>query len=558
MFAGLLLTAGVPCVVQSSATLLNAAAPGWSCRSSSPRSSWSIAISAGINRLSAIGALGLFFVYAALMGVTLSFIFIAYELGSIAAAFVSAAGMFGAAAAYGAITKRSLASIGGYAFHGPDRDRHRVVRQPLPAQQQSISWSSRSSASSSSWAHRVPRPAHRPGDFAAATGSMEKGAVLGALRRCTSTSSTSSCSCCGSWAAGASSSRRLRPARRGVRDADAEPRLTVALTFDHDAISSEVDRGDGPVLRSRGEFGPRVGAPRILALLDREAIPSTWFVPGHTLVTFPDSVAAIVAAGHEIGCHGWAHEDLAAVGPRRRARRHGAQRRGDRARLGSPRRVGFRAPYWSLSERTLELAAESRPPLRLEPDGRRRTGSTGSGPGDVHDARAGSRFGRPGPLVEVPVSWALDDWPHFEPGAKGVGPMSAASKVEEIWTAELRLRLGARAGRPADGHDASRGDRPRPPAAHARAVHRPSPAPSTASSSSGSIASSNGGSPATRLPGLIGSGPAAARPRCAGRPVRRRGASLLAGREFGDRGPGERLPGPEELGQPRPAGSGRA
>ena len=57
--------------------------------------------------------------------------------------------------------------------------------------------------------------------------------------------------------------------------------------------------------------------------------------------------------------------------------------------------------------------------------------------GDVHDARAGSRFGPPGPLVEVPVSWALDDWPHFEPGAKGVGPMSAASKVEEIWTAEL-------------------------------------------------------------------------------------------------------------------------
>ena len=57
--------------------------------------------------------------------------------------------------------------------------------------------------------------------------------------------------------------------------------------------------------------------------------------------------------------------------------------------------------------------------------------------GDVHDARAGSRFGPPGPLVEVPISWALDDWPHFEPGAKGVGPMSAPSKVEEIWTAEL-------------------------------------------------------------------------------------------------------------------------
>ena len=44
----------------------------------------------------------------------------------------------------------------------------------------------------------------------------------------------------------------------------------------------------------------------------------------------------------------------------------------------------------------------------------------------------------PGPLVEVPISWALDDWPHFEPGGAGVGPMSAPSKVEEIWAGELR------------------------------------------------------------------------------------------------------------------------
>ena len=91
------------------------------------------------------------------------------------------------------------------------------------------------------------------------------------------------------------------------------PRLTVALTFDHDAISDAVRRGDGPMLISRGEFGPRVGVPRILDLLERNSIPATFFVPGHTLATFPDSVAAIVAAGHELGCHGWAHEDLATL-----------------------------------------------------------------------------------------------------------------------------------------------------------------------------------------------------------------------------------------------------
>ena len=98
---------------------------------------------------------------------------------------------------------------------------------------------------------------------------------------------------------------------------------------------------------------------------------------------------------------------------------------------------GFRAPYWSLSEGTLDLVAElgivydsslMADDVRLHRVRR----------GDVHDARAGSRLGPPGPLVEVPVSWALDDWPHFEPGARGVGPMSAPSKVEEIWTGELR------------------------------------------------------------------------------------------------------------------------
>ena len=99
--------------------------------------------------------------------------------------------------------------------------------------------------------------------------------------------------------------------------------------------------------------------------------------------------------------------------------------------------AGFRAPYWSLSEGTLELAVELGfvydSSLMADDVHLHRVRR-----GDVHDARVGSRLGAPGPLVEVPISWALDDWPHFEPGAKGVGPMSAPSKVEEIWLGELR------------------------------------------------------------------------------------------------------------------------
>lgn len=214
------------------------------------------------------------------------------------------------------------------------------------------------------------------------------------------------------------------------------PRLTVALTFDHDAMSSEVDRGDGPVLVSRGEFGPRVGVPRILAMLERESIAATWFVPGHTIATFPDSVRAIVDAGHEIGCHAWAHEDLASVGEA--LERDILSRSVDaltRAAGGlAPR--GFRAPYWSLSPATLGIVAE----LGFTYDSSLMADDVHPYQvrvGDVHD-RAGSRLGAPGPLVEIPISWSLDDWPHFEPGSRGVGPMSAPSKVEEIWTEELR------------------------------------------------------------------------------------------------------------------------
>ena len=214
------------------------------------------------------------------------------------------------------------------------------------------------------------------------------------------------------------------------------PRLSVALTFDHDAISSEVSRGEGPVEISRGEFGPRVGVPRILALLDRMAIPATFFIPGHTVVTFPGSVSAIVAAGHELGCHGWAHEDLAALEPdaERDVMERSFEAIGRAARGVVPK--GFRAPYWSLSPRTLELATELgfRYDSSLMADDVRLSWVR---IGDRHDARK-SALGEPGPLVEVPISWSLDDWPHFEPGRRGLGPMSAASKVEEIWTDEMR------------------------------------------------------------------------------------------------------------------------
>src|SRR5256714_4236161 len=112
MFDGLLLTAGVAAVVQTSSGLLEFA-----------KSNFMLlligqlvvvfAINLGINRLGATAALGLFFVYAAGLGLTVGLIVSAYTTTSVTTAFLSASAMFGGAALYGATTKRSLVGIGG-------------------------------------------------------------------------------------------------------------------------------------------------------------------------------------------------------------------------------------------------------------------------------------------------------------------------------------------------------------------------------------------------------------------------------------------------------------
>jgi hypothetical protein len=117
MFAGLLLTAGIAAVVTSNDSLIATVGRSWFIFLI-VQLGLGIGIQALMPRLNASLALGLFFVFAATMGLTIGVIVSFYTVPSVVTSFLGASAMFGAAAIYGATTKRNLNSIGGFLFMG--------------------------------------------------------------------------------------------------------------------------------------------------------------------------------------------------------------------------------------------------------------------------------------------------------------------------------------------------------------------------------------------------------------------------------------------------------
>ena len=131
-------------------------------------------------------------------------------------------------------------------------------------------------------------------------------------------------------------------------------RLIACVTFDFDALSGLVARGlTSPTPVSRGEFGA-VAVPRILALLERFGVKTSFFIPGVVIDTYPAVCEQVVAAGHEIGHHGWAHIPPASQSPEEEEA--GLVRGIERLRRLTGRKpAGYRSPSWDLSADTLRL-----------------------------------------------------------------------------------------------------------------------------------------------------------------------------------------------------------
>jgi len=190
-------------------------------------------------------------------------------------------------------------------------------------------------------------------------------------------------------------------------------RHIVCITFDFDAISGWIARGmttPGPI--SRGEFGPNVALPRILALLRKYDVPASWFIPGHTLETYPEQCRQVCAAGHEIGHHGWTHRAPASLS--REQEEDELTRTNEQIiKLTGRGACGYRSPAWDLSPHSVELLlqhgfvydssmmGDDYTPYRV-----RR--------GDRIELEKPAVFGKDTKLIEMPISWSLDDFPHFE------------------------------------------------------------------------------------------------------------------------------------------------
>lgn len=135
-------------------------------------------------------------------------------------------------------------------------------------------------------------------------------------------------------------------------------RCAVALSFDSDHETNELRDGGKSIGRlAWGQYGNRVGVPRITALLQRHGVKATFYVPAVAALTHPDEQRALVAAGHEIGIHGWIHE-LNSVLPYEAERDLMMRAAETLEKITGVRPVGLRTPSWDFSPNTLRIEAE--------------------------------------------------------------------------------------------------------------------------------------------------------------------------------------------------------
>jgi peptidoglycan/xylan/chitin deacetylase (PgdA/CDA1 family) len=173
-----------------------------------------------------------------------------------------------------------------------------------------------------------------------------------------------------------------------------------ALSFDSDHETNELRDGGKSIGRlSWGQYGARVGVPRILALLARHDVRASFYVPAVTALIYPEEQQALVAAGHEIGIHGWIHELNSGLSYEDEL---DLMLRSSDAltKVTGKRPVGLRTPSWDFSPSTLRIQKE----MGLLYD------SSLMADEDCYELLLD---GEPSGVIEMPVEWVRDDAVYF-------------------------------------------------------------------------------------------------------------------------------------------------
>lgn len=202
----------------------------------------------------------------------------------------------------------------------------------------------------------------------------------------------------------------------------AKKEILVAYGVDIDAVAGWLGSyggEDSPDDISRGMFAGEVGIPRLLKLFKKYDLNVTWFAPGHSIETFPEQLEMIVEAGHEVGAHGYSHENPIAMT---------AQQEEDVLlksieliqKITGKKPTGYVAPWWEFSNVTNEL---------LVKHGFKYDHSLMHRDVEPYYVRVGDKWtkidysanaadwmkplvrGHETDLVEIPANWYLDDLP---------------------------------------------------------------------------------------------------------------------------------------------------
>ena len=202
-------------------------------------------------------------------------------------------------------------------------------------------------------------------------------------------------------------------------------RAAVALSFDSDHETLSLRNAEtSPGELSRGEYGTRVAAPRILNLLSRFDIRASFFIPAVSALLHPAEVKSYVDAGHELALHGWIHERNTEL-PAGVERDLTFRAADTLERLTGTRPVGIRTPSWDFSADTLGIIRE----LGLAYD------SSLMADDEPYEILAD---GEPTGIVEIPVEWIRDDAPYFTTYPKrALFPQTAPRDVLPIWRDEF-------------------------------------------------------------------------------------------------------------------------